>query len=90
MLFFGFCLGDAGYGLIILIGTTIYKFKAKEKIKPLLTLAQYLGLATVIFGILSGTLFGLNLIEDKSKILPPHIKELLFDSNEMFYFALFC
>jgi len=63
MLFFGFCLGDAGYGLLILIGATFYKPKAKKKIKPILSLAQWLGLATVIMGAIGGTFFGINLIE---------------------------
>ena len=62
-LFFGFCLGDAGYGVLILLATTIYKAKwAKPEIKPILSLAQWLGLATVIMGTVSGTLFGINLI----------------------------
>ena len=49
MMFFGFCLGDAGYGLLFLIGAGLYKLKAKEEIKPLLSLVQFLGLATIIF-----------------------------------------
>ncbi len=63
MLFFGFCLGDAGYGLLFLIGATLYKFKAPKEIKPVLTLVQFLGLATILFGALTGTIFGINLID---------------------------
>ena len=62
MMFFGFSLGDAGYGLFILAVATIVKRK-KPKLKSVLTLAQWLGLATIIFGILTGTFFGINLIE---------------------------
>jgi V/A-type H+-transporting ATPase subunit I len=62
MLFFGFCLGDAGYGIAILLGVTIYKHtKAKASMKTYLTMAQYLGLATVVMGIVGGTVFGVNL-----------------------------
>lgn len=63
LLFFGFCLGDAGYGLVILLGASIYKRKVDKKMKPMLTLAQFLGAATVIFGTLTGTLFGVVMAE---------------------------
>ncbi len=63
MMFFGFCLGDAGYGLLFILGATYFKFKVDKKYKPILTLVQFLGLATVIFGALTGTIFGINLID---------------------------
>ncbi|MFO8235076.1 MAG: V-type ATPase 116kDa subunit family protein [Bacteroidales bacterium] len=64
MLFFGFCLGDAGYGIAILLGVTFFKHtKAKPSIKPYLTMAQYLGAATVLMGAVGGTVFGLDLTE---------------------------
>ncbi len=63
MLFFGFCLGDAGYGLLfIAIGFLLYK-KVPKNIRPFLTLAKYLGVATIVFGIIGGTFFGMNLID---------------------------
>ena len=63
-IFFGFCLGDAGYGLVILALVTWYKmFKAKPEFKPLLTLAQFLGGATILMGMVSGTVFGFNLLD---------------------------
>lgn len=87
MLFFGFCLGDAGYGLLFVIGATIYKFKAKSDFKPMLTLVQYLGLSTVVFGILSGTFFGINLLEKDLPIFSS-LKSMMLDPNQMFYFAI--
>jgi V/A-type H+-transporting ATPase subunit I len=63
MMFFGFCLGDAGYGLLFLLGATFFKTRADKKFKPILTLVQFLGLATVIFGAITGTIFGINLID---------------------------
>lgn len=64
MLFFGFCLGDAGYGIAILLAVTIFKHtKAKDSIKPYLTMAQYLGAATVLMGAIGGTVFGVDLTE---------------------------
>jgi V/A-type H+-transporting ATPase subunit I len=63
MLFFGFCLGDAGYGVFFILFATILKFRVKKELKPILTLTQYLGVATILFGLLSGTFFGVNLID---------------------------
>ncbi len=62
MLFFGFCLGDAGYGLLIVIGTLVERSKLDKKLKPIMTLGFYLGLATIVMGIVSGTFFGIDLI----------------------------
>jgi len=87
MMFFGFCLGDAGYGLLFLIGAGIYKLKANLSFKPLLSLAQWLGLATVIFGLLSGTFFGINLIETDISFLAGY-QDLFLDPDKMFNLAL--
>ncbi|MDO9581360.1 MAG: V-type ATPase 116kDa subunit family protein [Bacteroidales bacterium] len=63
MLFFGFCLGDAGYGLIFIIAGFFIRRKIKPKFKSIVSLAQYLGIAAVLFGFVSGTFFGMNLID---------------------------
>lgn len=87
VLFFGFCLGDAGYGLLILLGITIYKFKAKPSIKPILSLAQWLGLSTVIMGIVSGTFFGIQLLEVQIPWVVK-IRSMMLDSQQLFNLAL--
>jgi V/A-type H+-transporting ATPase subunit I len=61
MLFFGLCLGDGGYGLIIWAVSTFAKRKSKPDMKGLLTLGQYLGIATVVVGLLTGSFFGIAL-----------------------------
>lgn len=61
MLFFGLCLGDGGYGIIIWAVATFAKRKAKPDMKGLLTLGQYLGLATVVVGIFTGSFLGIAL-----------------------------
>lgn len=61
MIFFGFCLGDAGYGLIYLVAATMVKRKASESVKPLTTLVQLLSISTILFGIAGGTFFGIEL-----------------------------
>ncbi|HSH18898.1 MAG TPA: hypothetical protein VLA03_00510, partial [Draconibacterium sp.] len=85
MMFFGFCLGDVGYGLVILLGTTLYKRKAAPDMKPVLSLAQFLGIGTIIFGTLTGTFFGVNLIEVESL---GNIRNFMLDSQKTFYLAL--
>ena len=85
MMFFGFCLGDVGYGIVILLGTTLYKIKAKPDIKPILSLAQFLGIGTIIFGILTGTFFGINLINVE---FLGKFRNIMLDSQKTFYLAL--
>ncbi|MGM0648017.1 MAG: V-type ATP synthase subunit I [Bacteroidota bacterium] len=87
MMFFGFCLGDAGYGLLILLGASLYKLKAPSSWKPILSLAQFLGIGTFIFGTLSGTLFGINLIEADIPAIA-HLKDMFLDPNQMFYLSM--
>lgn len=63
MMFYGFCFGDAGYGIIILLAATIFKRKVSEEIRPYLSLFQFLGLSTIIFGLLTGSFLGISLGE---------------------------
>lgn len=87
VLFFGFCLGDSGYGLLILLGVSLYKIKAKPAIKPILSLAQWLGLATVVMGIVGGTFFGIQLLEVEVPWVV-RFRSLMLDSQQLFNLAL--
>jgi V/A-type H+/Na+-transporting ATPase subunit I len=87
MLFFGFCLGDAGYGLLFILGASIYRLKAKKEHKPMISLIQILGAATVLFGIISGTFFGVNLLETEISWITD-LKAFMLSPNQMFYFAI--
>ncbi len=87
MMFFGFCLGDAGYGLLFIVGAGLYKLKAKKEVKPYLSLIQFLGFATVIFGSISGTLFGINLIDAEIPLIANY-KSLFLNPDKMFNLAL--
>ncbi len=86
MMFFGFSLGDAGYGLFILAVATIVKLK-QPKLKSVLTLAQWLGFATVIFGMLTGTFFGINLIEADVPWLE-RAKAYMINTDQLFNLAI--
>ncbi len=61
MIFFGFCLGDTGYGLLYLLIASLLKRKAQDSMKPIISLVQLLSLSTVIFGLAGGTFFGIEL-----------------------------
>ncbi|MDF9831264.1 V-type ATPase 116kDa subunit family protein [Parabacteroides sp. PF5-6] len=63
MLFFGLCFGDGGYGLLILLLCTFLKRKASEGVRPFLTLFQWLGGMTVVVGALTGSFFGIALVD---------------------------
>jgi V/A-type H+/Na+-transporting ATPase subunit I len=60
-LFFGFCLGDAGYGILIVVASLVASRKVQPELKPVTSLIFYLGLSTILFGIIGGTFFGINL-----------------------------
>ena len=87
MLFFGLCLGDAGYGLLILTGALIARTRVKPSMKPILTLAAILGGATVVCGIIGGTLFGIPLLDMKWQWLTS-FKKFMLNSDQMFTLAL--
>lgn len=65
ILFFGFCTGDAGYGLLIVLFCTFAK-KKLSAFKDYLSLGQWLGAGAILFGILSGTFFGIELAKVSS------------------------
>lgn len=88
MMFFGFCLGDAGYGLVLLLGATAYKLmKGKSKLRSIMSLVQLLGISTVVFGILTGTLFGIELVNADISFLD-RFRDLFLDQNQLFSLAL--
>lgn len=87
LLFFGFCLGDAGYGIVLLLGATIYKFRAEKAMKPTLTLVQFMGVATVLFGVLTGTVFGIDLLQDRFAWLGD-FRQVMLNSDQAFQLAL--
>jgi len=86
MMFFGFSLGDAGYGLFIVLAAAIAKRKLPE-FKSVLSLAQWLGLGTVIFGALTGTFFGIDLLSADVPWLE-RFKAYMINTNQMFNLAI--
>ena len=60
MLFFGLCMGDGGYGLIIFLACTLAK-KKLPALRDFMALGQWLGISTIIVGLLTGMVFGISL-----------------------------
>lgn len=85
MMFFGFCMGDLGYGLLLVLVGIFMKNRVSATLKPFLSLAVYLGIATMIFGVITGTLAGF----DMEKIaLFDTIKPMMLSDEQIFYLAL--
>ncbi len=87
MMFFGICLGDLGYGILMTLGSLIMLPRSKESMKPILRLIMWLGIGTMIFGALSGTFFGIPLAEQSWPLLE-NVKQYMLNSNQLFNFAL--
>lgn len=62
-LFFGFCLGDVGYGMLMLTAAFVLRPRVKKELKAVTKLIAYLGSATILFGLIGGTFFGIPLYE---------------------------
>ncbi len=80
MLFFGLCLGDAGYGLIVLLVSIFAKRKVSEGMKGYCNLGIILGSATVVVSLITGMVFGIDLSQVEA--IPPEIRKyFVTDTN---------
>lgn len=59
-LFFAMLIGDAGYGLLLLIATQAVALRRKQVPRHILTMLRILGGATLAWGILTGNYFGID------------------------------
>ncbi|MBR1513594.1 MAG: ATPase V [Bacteroidales bacterium] len=75
MLFFAFCMGDAGYGLVLILGSLGLK-KMLGKIAPL---GVTLGIATTIIGLLFHTFFSMDMLQ--WSWLPEGVKKCMLPST---------
>ena len=80
MLFFGLCLGDGGYGLLVLLGGIYLALKGNEETKSYGRLGIWLGLATTVCGLLTGTFFGIDLSKQEWAFLAP-VKPYFLNDN---------
>ena len=82
MLFFGLCLGDGGYGLLVLIGGLLLAWKGQGDAKAYGRLGAWLGGMTVICGLATGTVFGIDLTQQDWAVLAP-VKPYFINPNGM-------
>ena len=84
-LFFGFCLGDAGYGLLYVLAGLYMILKLGETMKGIGWLVISCGTGAILFGALTGNIFGIQLA--KSPIFYS-MKDIFFDSDKLFVLAI--
>ncbi len=85
MLFFGLCLGDMGYGIVLILASLLIMWKM-PKMKDYGKLILLLGIGTVIMPALNGTFFGTKLYDFID--FPPAVKDFFFTDLQMFWFAI--
>lgn len=61
MLFFAICLNDAGYGAVLLAAGLALYFKGGQNLRMASLLTMVCGGATTLFGLYTGSLFGLSI-----------------------------
>lgn len=85
MLFFGLCVGDLGYGLILL-GIGLYVHFKMPKMSGIGTLISFLGVGSCIMPMLSGTFFGAKIYD----IIPmsDKITGMFLTDIQLFWFAI--
>lgn len=73
-LFFAFCMGDAGYGLVLIALGFILKKKMSKSLKGMMNLVITLGIFTFVIGTILGTFFGVSLFDLE---LPDTLKQFM-------------
>ncbi len=80
MLFFGLCLGDGGYGLLVMLTGIIIMAKTQGDFRDYGKLAVWLGAMTMVCGLAMGTVFGIDLSQQSWAFLAP-IKPYFISDN---------
>ena len=85
VMFFGFCMGDLGYGALICIITLALILSRKLKgMSDILWLGFFLGFGTVIMGTISGTFFGVPLLEVEGIPIVDKLKGIMFQPDGIY------
>ena len=88
--FFGFCLADLGYGIVLTISAlAVLALAKRQAFKSIAALAAMLGFCTVLGGLFLNTFFGAQI--DGIPNLPDGIASFLLfrDMNDAMYFSIF-
>lgn len=87
LLFFGLCLGDSAYGLLIVLASLYARKKAKESMKPMFSLAAWLGGSTVLIGLITGSFFGFEIAKFDLQFIE-QFKKYILSPDDLFNVAL--
>lgn len=97
-LFFGLCIGDAGYGLLLLLVSLFVRPKLDKVKRSYATLTIWLGASTIFVGLITGVFLGINLSEVTWNWIQPiqgyfvnqkNFEPLLGTYDPMMIFAIF-
>lgn len=78
MLFFAMCMGDAGYGILLMLIALVLRLKMKDsRLGKMHRLIAFLGGMTFVVGIFLGTFFGMSILE--ASWAPAWLKGLCID-----------
>ena len=90
MLFFGLCLGDMGYGSLMIVGLPIFT-KLFQLINPNFSkwLVVLFGASTILCGTLSGSFFGFSIYDIDIPFIQ-NMKELLYTDNSTMFTVSLC
>lgn len=73
-LFFAFCMGDAGYGLVLIALGFYLRKKLSKSMRGMMNLVITLGIFTAVIGAVLGTFFGVSLFDLQ---IPEKLKEFM-------------
>ena len=85
VMFFGFCMGDLGYGaLICLVTLALILSKKLKDMNNVLWLGFFLGFGTIIMGTISGTFFGVPLLDVEGIPVLDKLKGIMFQPEGIY------
>lgn len=85
MIFFGMCVGDAGYGLLIIAAIVAFWRKIPVKFRDYAWLLIFLNIAAIFFGLLTGNFFGIELAKVPALV---EFKTYFVSNENMFNVAI--
>lgn len=85
MIFFGMCVGDAGYGLLFIVAIAALWRKIPVKFRDYAWLLIFLNIAAVFFGLLTGNCFGIELGKVPALV---EFKKYFVSNDNMFNVAI--
>ena len=78
LLFFAMCMGDAGYGILLILIGMFLKYKmADSGLGKMNGLVTFLGIGTLVIGLFLGTFFGMSILE--ASWAPEWLKSICVD-----------